>query len=106
MIRKKGHVRVIVHSLRKNKKLALSVALNVLFAFALLALFYYVYPQLIYELDSVNNIRGRCSIRTYRKDFGSAYFEVVRGYRRLYSGGTRGSALDGLLLKGLSCQQV
>jgi hypothetical protein len=33
----------------------------------------------------VSNLRNQYSVRTYRKDFGSAYFEVLRGYRRLYS---------------------
>jgi hypothetical protein len=68
-----------------NKKLVLSIAINVLFAFSLSALLYLVYPQLIYELDSVSNLWGRYSVRTYRRDSGSAYFEILMGHRRLYS---------------------
>jgi hypothetical protein len=68
-----------------NKKLVLCIVMNVLFAFALSVLLYLVYPQFIYELDSVSNLWGRYSIRTYRKDSGSAYFEVLMGHRRLYS---------------------
>lgn len=45
-----------------------------------------VYPRMIYELDTVYKPGSRYSVRTYRKkDSGAAYFEVLRGHRRLYS---------------------
>ncbi len=85
-----------MHFLAKNKKLVLSVALNVVLAAALLILLYLVYPQFLYRLDSVENFGGY-SIRTYRNDRGTkAYFEVLRRSeewdglphvpRRVYSG--------------------
>ncbi|MHC4367220.1 MAG: hypothetical protein ACYSW8_06315 [Planctomycetota bacterium] len=65
--------------LSDNKKLVLSIAINVLFAFALSVVLYFVYPQFIYELDSVSNW-SRYSVRTYRKyEGGTAYFEVLMG---------------------------
>jgi hypothetical protein len=72
--------------LSNNKKLVLSTAINVLLAFALSILLWLVYPQLIYRLDSVSNLWGRYSVRTYREHEGpGAYFEVLSGHRRLYS---------------------
>jgi len=63
----------------KNKKLLLSTAINVILAFALSMLVYLVYPQFVYELDSVSNW-DRYSIRTYRNyEKGVAYFEVLVG---------------------------
>ncbi len=83
-----------MHFFVKNKILVLSIALNVSLAVALSILFYLVYPQLIYELESVRNW-DRYSVRIYRKDFGSSYFEVLMGseeyliqphvLRRIYS---------------------
>lgn len=65
--------------LAKNKKLAVSMALNVLLAVALSILLYLVYPQFVYELDSVDHWT-RYSVRTYRDwDKGTAYFEVLVG---------------------------
>jgi hypothetical protein len=64
--------------LPKNKKLALSVGLNVLLAAALSILLYLVYPQFLYRLDSVENF-GRYSVRTYRNDKEKACFEVLWG---------------------------
>jgi hypothetical protein len=62
-----------------NKKLVLSITINVILAFALFVLLYIVYPQFIYELDSVSNW-DRYSVRTYRKyEGGTAYFEVLMG---------------------------
>ena len=62
-----------------NKKLVLSVAINVMLAFALSMLIYLVYPQFIYELDSVSKWT-RYSVRTYRKyEGGMAYFEILMG---------------------------
>jgi len=62
-----------------NKKLALSVALNVLLGGALSVLLYLVYPQFTYQLDSVE-YRGRYNVRTYRNyGTGAAYFEVLLG---------------------------
>ena len=62
-----------------NKKLVLSVAVNVILAVALAILLYLVYPQFVYELDSVSNW-GRYSVRTYRRyEGGEAYFEVLMG---------------------------
>jgi len=69
----------------KNKILVLSIAINVLLAIVLSIVLYLVYPQFIYELESVHNLWGKYSVRTYRKDFGAAYFEVLRGYKRIYS---------------------
>jgi len=66
-------------NLDKNKKLVLSIALNVLLALALSILLYLVYPQFIYKLESVENFRSY-SVRTYRNwDNGTAYFEVLLG---------------------------
>jgi hypothetical protein len=66
-------------NLTKNRKLALSITLNVLLAGALLTLFYLVYPQFMYRLESVENF-GSYSVRSYRNwENGSAYFEVLRG---------------------------
>jgi hypothetical protein len=91
---------VIIHFLTKNKMFVLSIVINVLLAVALSILIYLVYPQLIYEMDSVKNW-DRYSVRIYRKDFGSSYFEVLMGseeyliqphvLRRIYShsGGQR-----------------
>jgi len=74
-----------MHFLGNDKKLALSIAINVLLTFVLSVFLYLVYPQLIYELDSVSNW-DRYSVRTYRKYEGDpAYFEVVLGHKRLYS---------------------
>jgi hypothetical protein len=78
-----------------NKKLVLSIAINVMLTLVLLVLLYLVYPQFIYELDSVSNW-DRYSVRTYRKyEGGTAYFEVLMGpkgdfgqpkvHRRIYS---------------------
>jgi hypothetical protein len=67
-----------------QKKLALSIALNAVLIFVLSVLLYLVYPQFIYELDSVR-YWGRYSVRTYKRDSGLAYFEVLMGYKRLYS---------------------
>ena len=68
-----------------NKKLVLSIAINVMLILALSILLYFVHPQFIHELDSVSNW-NRFSVRTYRDyDGGVAYFEVLRGYKRLYS---------------------
>ena len=62
-----------------NKKLVLSVAINVMLAFALSMLIYLVYHQFIYELDSVSKWT-RYSVRTYRKyEGGMAFFEVLMG---------------------------
>jgi hypothetical protein len=74
-----------MHFLGNNRKLVLSITVNVLFTFALSILLYLVYPQLIYELDSVSDMFRRYSVRTYRRDSGLAYFEVLRGHKRLYS---------------------
>jgi hypothetical protein len=72
--------------LTANKKLILSILLNIVLLFTLLALLYLVYPELIYHLDSVSNLWDRYSIRTYRKNEArAAYFEVMTRYRRLYS---------------------
>lgn len=68
-----------------NRILALSIAINVTLAFTLSMLLYLVYPQFIYELESVSNLWGRYSVRTYRRDSGLAYFEVLRRHKRLYS---------------------
>jgi hypothetical protein len=66
-------------TLARNKRLVLSIALNVLLAGALSILLYLVYPQFIYELESVNNWQ-RYSVRTYRSyENGAAYFEVLMG---------------------------
>ncbi len=62
-----------------SKKLVLSVAVNVMLALTLALLLYLVYPQFVYELDSVSNW-GRYSVRTYRRyEGGAAYFEVLMG---------------------------
>jgi len=62
-----------------NKKLVLSIAVNVMLAFALSTLVYLVYPQFIYELDSVSNW-DRYRVRTYRDyEKRTAYFEVLMG---------------------------
>lgn len=74
-----------MHLLAKHKILVLSIAINVLLALALSMLIYFIYPQLIYKLESVENLFGKYSVRAYRKDNGSAYFEVLRGYKRIYS---------------------
>ena len=91
---------MILHFLSHNKNMVLSIALNVLLIFVLSILLYLVYPQFMYELDSVSNW-GRYSVRTYRKyDGGVGYFEVLMGPkeylrrpqvpRRIYSySGTR-----------------
>ncbi len=64
-------------NLAKNKKLVLSVALNLLLAVAFSMLLYLVYPQFLYELESVENW-GCYSVRTYRtRDGNTAYFEVL-----------------------------
>jgi hypothetical protein len=76
-------------SMADNKRLVLSIALNVLLIAALSLLLYLVYPQFVYEIDSVDNLWGRYSIRTYRTHKGdSAYFEILMGHRRMcaYSG--------------------
>ncbi len=66
-------------NLAKNKKLALSMALNLLLAVALSFLLYLVYPQFMYKLESVENC-GRYSVRTYRNwENGTAYFELLMG---------------------------
>lgn len=65
-------------TLAKNKKLVLSVTLNVLLTAALSMLLWLVYPQCIYNLESVSNW-DRYSVRTYRTDSGLAYFEVLLG---------------------------
>ncbi len=49
-----------------NKKLTVSIAINIVLVTALAILLYLVYPQFIYELDSVSNW-DRYSVRTYRK---------------------------------------
>jgi hypothetical protein len=62
-----------------NRKLVLSIAVNVVLVFVLSMLLYLVYPQFIYELDSVSHW-GRYSVRTYRNyERGTAYFEVLMG---------------------------
>ncbi len=64
-------------NLAKNKKLVLSVALNVLLMAALSMLLYLVYPQFLYELQSVENW-GCYSVGTYRtRDGNTGYFEVL-----------------------------
>jgi len=69
-----------------NRKLVLSILLNIVLLFTLLTLLYLVYPEFTYHLDSVSNLWDRYSIRTYRKnESGAAYFEVMTRYRRLYS---------------------
>ena len=68
-----------------NRKLALSISINVFLTVILSILFYLAYPQLIYQLESVDNLWGQYSVRTYRKDYGLAYFEVLRGHKRIYS---------------------
>lgn len=71
--------------LSKDKILALSIAINVLLVFALSIFLYLVYPQFIYELESVNNW-DRYSVRTYRRyEGGQACFEILMGHKRLYS---------------------
>jgi hypothetical protein len=65
-------------NLAKNKKLVVSIALNVLLTAALSMLLYLVYPQFVYELESVSSW-DRYSVRTYRTWSGSAYFEVLLG---------------------------
>jgi hypothetical protein len=76
----------IMNLLADNKRLVLSIALNVLLIAALSMLLYLIWPQLIYELDSVDNLWGRYSVRTYRTHKGdSAYFEVLMGHRRVCS---------------------
>lgn len=62
-----------------SKKLVLSVAVNVILALALVLLLYLVYPQFVYELDSVSNW-SRYIVRTYKRyEGGDAYFEVLMG---------------------------
>ena len=69
----------MMHLSGNNKKLVLSIAVNVMLAFALSMLIYLVYPQFIYELDSVSNW-SRYHVRTYRKyEGGTAYFEILMG---------------------------
>jgi len=75
---------VIIHLFAKSKILISSILIIVLFAFAILVLLCFVYPQLIYEMDFVKNW-DRYSIRIYRKDFGSSYFEVLLGHKKIYS---------------------
>jgi hypothetical protein len=62
-------------ALAKNKKLVLSVGLNMLLAIALSVLLYFVYAQFVTDLDTVSNW-GRYSVRTYRTDSGLGYFDV------------------------------
>jgi hypothetical protein len=62
-----------------NKNLVLSIAINVMLAFALSMLIYLVYPQFIYELDSVSKWT-RYRVRTYRNyEGGVGYFEILMG---------------------------
>ena len=75
---------VIIHFFTKSKILISSILIILLLAVAILVLLCFVYPQLIYELDSVRNW-NRYSVRTYRKDYRLAYFEVLLGYRKIYS---------------------
>ena len=76
----------MVHFLAENKTLVLLIALNVLLAVALSVLLYLVYPQFVYDLESVSNAGDGYSVRTYTPHSGFlAYFEVLRGHRRIYS---------------------
>ena len=75
---------VIIHFFAKSKILISSILIILLLAVAILVFLCFVYPQLMYELDSVRNW-NRYSVRIYRKDFGSSYFEVLLGHRKIYS---------------------
>lgn len=55
----------MVHWGMNNKKLAISLVLNIFLACVLWTLLYFVYPQFIYELSSVSDW-DRYSVRTYR----------------------------------------
>ena len=84
----------MMHFFAHNKKLVLSIALNIILGVAFSMLLYLVYPQFIYELESVTSM-GRYSVRTYRTFYGQTYFEILFGpeeydgrpkvLRRIYS---------------------
>lgn len=84
----------IMYFLANNRKLAISITLNALLAIAASTLLYLVYPEFVYDLDSVSNLADQYSVRTYRRDEGHvAYFEVLLGHRRLYSYSGKGRFL-------------
>ena len=69
----------MAHFLANNKRLAISIAVNLLLICALSILLHLVYPQFLYELSTVSNW-DRYSVRTYR-DYsnGTACFEILMG---------------------------
>lgn len=68
-----------------SRKSALCMGLVLLFASTTAVLLYHFYPQLIYEFDSVSNLWGQYSVRTYRRYEGDGmYWEAVFGRRPIF----------------------
>ncbi|MCE5185628.1 MAG: hypothetical protein LLF76_05825 [Planctomycetaceae bacterium] len=64
----------------------LGLILNVLLLFLLLIIGYHIYPQFLYELDSVyHNYPQDYTVRTYFSESGKSFFEIMKHRKRLYS---------------------
>ncbi|MCF7954974.1 MAG: hypothetical protein K9M75_04140 [Phycisphaerae bacterium] len=69
-----------------NIALLISFGLNIFLLVFLALVVMEVYPQYIYNIDSVHNLWDRFSVRTYRaQGQDKCYFEILNGRKRIYS---------------------